>query len=228
MSDTRRDPGFGASNGWCTTPAELDAAIDAVAREMTDAEPSVDLRANVLDAIERGGRRRAPSFPRWAWAGAAAGLLLAVATVAWLARPAQVPHAGGSTLDERRAASPVQPGPTHTQTTATADGAASPTTAEPQNLGVAETPAVNLAAARSGRGRRGDRSEPDAAREAVALLPALPDIAPLALSDVEPAALDVPDADLAPLNVAPMGDIPTLDARSTDNRSLPRIPEERR
>ena len=99
---------------------------------------------------------------------------------------------------------------------------------KPQHLGAAMTPAVNLATARSGRGRRANRAEPDVAREAVALLPPLPDIAPLAFSDVEPAALDVPDVDLAPLNVAPMGDIPALEARSTDNRSFARDLEERR
>lgn len=223
-----RDSGFGASHGRRPTPGELDAAIDGVARKMTDAEPSVGLRASVLDAIERGGRLRAPAVPRWAWAGAAAGLLLAVATATWLARPAQVLPAGGSALDERRAASPVQPGPVHVQTTASAGGATGPTTAEAHNLGAARTPAVILAAARSGRGRRDGQFEPAAAREAVALLPALPDIQPLILSDVEPAALDIAGVELVPFEVAPMGDIPALDTRSTDNRPFAGNLEERR
>ncbi len=211
------------------SPAGLDATIDSVAREMTDAEPSAGLRASVLDAIERRGRRRTPSFPRWAWAGAAAVLLLAVATATWLSRPARVPPDGGSTLEAARGASAaVQPGPVYAQATAAADGAASPTAAEPQNPGAARTPAINLAAARSGRGKRDGQFEPDAGREAVALLPALPDIAPLALSDVEPAPLGVSDVDLAPLDVAPMGDIPALEDRSTDNRTLPPHLEARR
>ena len=206
----------------------LDDVIDSVAREMTDAEPSAGLRASVLDAIERDGRRQAPAVPRWAWAGAAAGLVLAVATVGWLARPAQVPPAGGSAVAEHGPASLLPAGAAHARATAAADGAAGPATAEPQNLGATRTPAVDLAAARSGRAGRGNRYEPDVAGAAVALLPALPDITPLALPDVEPVALDVPDVDVAPLNVAPMGDIPALEDRSADNRPFERNPEERR
>jgi len=141
MSDARRDPGFGirdsglgASNGRRTTPAGLDAAIDGVAREMTDAEPSADLRGNVLEAIERGGRLHAPAFPRWAWAGAAAVLVLAVAMAIWVAgrrhgtpdAPAQSAAIRGlaSPAPDRSASAPIG------QSAAVVHAAAQPTAAQ--------------------------------------------------------------------------------------------------
>ena len=75
---------------------QLDTAIDEVAREMTAAEPSSALRAEILARIERERAKRAAGLilPRWAWAGAAAVLVLGVATTAWLVRTVPAPGAG--------------------------------------------------------------------------------------------------------------------------------------
>ena len=80
----------------------LNSAIDAVAREMTEGEPSGTLRAQVLERIEQGRRRSSPALPRWAWAGAAAAAVLVLATAVWIAQPAPAPRDARATAAEQR------------------------------------------------------------------------------------------------------------------------------
>ena len=63
----------------------MDAAIDVVAREMTDREPSGALRARVLERIRPERRRAAHGVPRRVMAAAAVSLLVIVATTIWFA-----------------------------------------------------------------------------------------------------------------------------------------------
>jgi len=85
-------------------PSDLDSAIETVAREMTDAEPSGDLRARVLEGIEQTRRHRPPAVPRWAWTAATAMVVLAVATAVWVSRQAPVPGGARTTVAEQRPA----------------------------------------------------------------------------------------------------------------------------
>jgi len=72
---------------------QLDQAIDDVAQAMTAAEPPATLRADVLAGIERERTRRQIGglLPRWAWAAAAAVVVLGVASAVWVLRPAPEP-----------------------------------------------------------------------------------------------------------------------------------------
>src|SRR5688572_17187378 len=59
----------------------LDDLIDAVAREMTEGASPVDLRARVMQEIDRGAEAKG-SFQKWGWLAAAAGILL-ISYLAW-------------------------------------------------------------------------------------------------------------------------------------------------
>jgi hypothetical protein len=181
-------------------PVELDAAIDAVAREMTDAEPSGALRGRVLEQIQGEGRRR-PSFaaPGWAWAGAAAVVMLAVVSSVWFAtRPADQVREPARLAESRpapRGASPaVQPG----------EGAA---TAGPT--------AVTALASRAAALRTASASAETRAED-THHLPALAEIVPLSFTRVDPEALQIADVEVASLTAMPSIDIPSLDPGSTD------------
>ena len=87
-------------------PVDLDAAIDTVAREMTEFEPSGALRARVLERIEQGRRHSSPAVPRWAWAGAAAAVLLAVATAVWIVSPMRTREVAQSAAAGQRSGAP--------------------------------------------------------------------------------------------------------------------------
>jgi len=232
MSDTTRDsglppspgpqvPGFGVASGIRGsgehTPIDIDAAIDVVAREMTDLEPSSALRAQVLERIQQGRRRPGLVLPRWAWAGVSSVVVLAVATGLWLTR--SVPGAGGSerTVAEQRAAGPKSPDRTPPRQVAQAGGEPGATAASR-----AGRPALS-ARAQPGLATRGAQSAVETSAGAVAeddaLVPALADIEPLRFSTVEPAALHVPSVEVAPLDALPTIDIPSLNPGSTDIRS---------
>jgi len=88
-------------------PVDLDAAIDAVAREMTEFEPSGALRARVIGHIEQGRRHPSRAVPRWAWAGAAAAVTLAVATAVWVTGPMRAPGNTQTTVAEQRSTAPA-------------------------------------------------------------------------------------------------------------------------
>jgi hypothetical protein len=213
MSDARhnpgsgiRDSGFGTRDSEDTLPVELDAAIDAVAREMTAVEPSPALRARVLDRIEQASFRRSPSV-RWAWAGAAATVVLAVAAAVWVGRPAQVPGGSGATVAERRATIPQLP------------AAAQPQRPVETSVRSAAQPAL---APRGTRTRPTRGIEPGASElaERRSLVPALADIPPLEFRAVEPGPLQIADVEVAPVPAMPEIDIPSLNPGPNDSQSV--------
>jgi hypothetical protein len=214
MSDTRRDSGLGTRDAGTRPPIDLDAAIDAVACEMTAVEPSAALRARVLARLERERRRAAAGVPRWAWAGAAAITVLAVATGLWLTRPVPPgPGASESIAAERHADAPGLP------------GAVAPGPSALQGAAAASPAGVPAPSARNQRAHAARGAQPAAGtvREALAedeaLVPALAVIEPLRFSTVEPTALQIPGVEVAPLDAPPAIDIPSLDPGSTDTQS---------
>jgi hypothetical protein len=184
----------------------LDSVIDVVAREMTDGEPSGALRARVLDEIAREQQLPGFALPRWAWAGAAAALIVAVATSIWLVRPVPLPGGTPTTAARQQVA---EPGAVPREDAA----AAAP----------ADTTAVSPSAP-SGRvvsraAVRVTAAEPvDAARHSHQL-PALAAIEPLRFTAVEPVALQVQSMEVAPLADMSSIQIPSLDRGSSDTES---------
>ena len=179
-------------------PADLDAAIDAVAREMTEGEPSAALRAGVLAGIEQGRRGAASSLPRWAWAGAVAGAVIVVAASAWLFSPARNQDAAQATVARQPAAQSAA-APTHL---------ASPELAPPAAAG------AGLAVA-----ARGAQTAASNTAQDFSAVPALPEIEPLRFAAVEPDPLHIADVEVTQLAELPPIDIPSLDPGSPDLHS---------
>ena len=215
MSDTRQDPGLGARDSGLetqdsgfgirdsrnTTPVDLDAAIDTVARQMTEGEPSGALRARVLDEIVQ-DRRHALAVPRWAWAGAAAAVLVAVATSVWLVRPA--PQPGG------------EPSSTVAQRPATAERV--PTANSGPAPSAASSSAAAAPSARQVSVRLADRDVEEPPPESH-LLPALAEIEPLRFASIEPVPLQLAGLEVASLTAVPSIEIPSLEWGSNEIQS---------
>ncbi len=217
MSDTRRNSGSGTRDSGEHTPIDLDAAIDVVAREMTRMEPSAALRARVLERIEQETRRPGPVLPRWAWAGGAAVMLVAVATGLWLTRPMPGPRGSEGTVAQQRAAAPIVPDrsvPRPSVQTGSEPGA---------NTGSRPAGLLERSPSAPRMPLSGAQSIADAAAgplmEDAALVPPLADIEPLGFSTVEPAPLHVRIVDVAPLDLVPTIDIPSLHPGPTDPQS---------
>jgi hypothetical protein len=195
---------------------QLDAAIDVVAREMTGVESSAAMRAQVLARIEQGRRRSGLVLPRWAWAGVAATMVLAVATGVWLTRPAPGPRGSEGLVAERRAPAPNVSDAALPRLVAQAGGEPGATAASPagrpapgaRRLRVSTREAQSIAWTSAG-----------AVAEDDALVPALAAIEPLRFSAVEPAGLHIPGVEVAPLDALPTIDIPSLNPGSTDTQS---------
>jgi hypothetical protein len=192
--------------------AQLDAAIDTVAREMTEFEPSGALRAQVLERIGQGRRRSSPAVPRWAWAGAAAAVVLAVATAVWIVRPMRTQEIARSAVAEQRSGgpSPAAAGPERPA------GQSAPMSAK------AAAPAgVSVSAARTSRAAvvPGSGTADSSALEDAHPVPALAEIEPLTFSAVEPDPLQIAAMEVAPLRAMPSIDIPSLGPGSNDIQS---------
>ncbi|MEW5983074.1 MAG: hypothetical protein AB1806_11995 [Acidobacteriota bacterium] len=71
------------------TAADLEAAIDLVAREMTGVEGPAWLRTRVIEQIESPPALRWTGLRAWTWMSVAAVLVLAVAGSVWVWRPRQ-------------------------------------------------------------------------------------------------------------------------------------------
>lgn len=189
---------------------DLDSAIDAVARQMTDAEPTGALRAAVLERVDKRQRHPSPAVPRWAWVGAAAALTLAVATTTWLNRPPEVPAHSDAAVAGPNAAAPAAPslaaGPAPVQS----QGPSGKATVSPSG----ETPPRAIAARRLLQPEARDFAGTAPADDA--RVPALAEIEPLSFSTVEPSPLSLPVFEVAPLDPVPTIDIPSLAPGSTD------------
>jgi hypothetical protein len=190
-------------------PVDLDAAIDTVAQEMTEFEPSGALKARVLDRIGQG--RRSPfALSRWAWAGAAAAAVLALATAVWVARP--VPEEARVAVAGQRPAAP-----------SLAAASAEPRAGQPAGIqaDAAFIPTPSVAAARPGRSTTapGTRVAPVETREELNVVPAMADIEPLTFAEVAPGPLQVAAVTVAPLPAMTSIDIPSLDPGSNDASS---------
>jgi len=186
--------------------AQLESAIDVVAREMTAFEPSGDLRARVIEQIEHGPHRRSP-VARWAWAGATAVILMALATAVWIARPVQAPGGSEATVAEQRAAAPQvtpavrPPQPVETSVPSVAQPA-------PASRGTRPRPIQAVGAGAS------------EVAEETSLVPALAEIQPLSFPAVEPDLLHVAAVEVAPIPAMPEIDIPSVNPGPNDSQSV--------
>ena len=201
MADTRRDSGLGIRDSGETPRTDLEALIDAVARQMTEGEPSGALRARVLDEMAQ-DRRRALAVPRWAWAGAAAAILVAVATSVWLVRPA--PQPGGEP------SSPVAQRPAAAERVPTANSGPAPSAASSSSAPAASARQVSVRLAAR------DVEEPLPESH---LLPALAEIEPLRFASIEPEALQLAGLEVASLTAVPSIEIPSLESGSNETQS---------
>jgi hypothetical protein len=187
-----------------TTPAgrhtlseqQLDAAIDTVARDMTHAEPSGALRARVFDRIERGRRLAAPGVPKWAWSGAVAAVVLAVATAVWIAgRPPSQPEEA-----TRFAASPPPTMPAQPAAASNLDG-------QPRAAVRAQaTPAASQLARRrpSAPSSAPEREiEPPGAMPALRIEP-ISGSPPIWIDTVSIETLGIPELTIQPLQIGPL------------------------
>ena len=230
MSDARQTPGFGARDSGLDTrgsglgtrdsgdtiPVDLDVAIDAVAREMTEGEPSGALRARVLERIEQGRRHALPAVPRWAWAGAAAAVLLAVATAVWLTGPLRTPGDSPTTVARQRSGVP-SPAAAGSGVTTVQPATASTDTPSPEGA-PAGTPA-GASRTRRAVAVQGTRAAGQEAAEDFKTVPALAEIEPLRFASVEPAPLHLTDMEISSIAEMPSIDIPSLDTGSNDPQS---------
>ena len=191
-------------------PADLDAAIDVVAREMTSGEAPDWLRARVLERIESAAPVHRPSRPVWIWASAAAVITLAIAGSVWLAqrRPATEPVA--------RVASAGSPASESVKTAPREGGPSAPV----PDVTVPEA-SVALAASSSPRAAvrpRRPAVESAALTEWRTLQPAAVAIEPLSVESLQPRGVDIAEIGVEPLVDPEPIVIPSLAPGSYDNQ----------
>jgi hypothetical protein len=195
-----------------TRPVELDAVIDAVARDMTDADPSGGLRARVLERIQQ-DRRRSAVVPRLAWAGAAAAVVLAAATAIWVVSPMRSPADTRTTVAQQQSGMPspaaAGAGRQATQSTAPASQASASASRT-----AAVMPTGRAADARSAA------SVAVGADEDLHQVPALAEIEPLRFDAVEPDPLRIQAVEMTPFPTIEPIDFPSLDRGPSDTQSV--------
>jgi hypothetical protein len=180
---------------------------------MTDAEPSGALRARVLEQIRQRPRWSLPAVPGWAWAGAAAAVVLFAAAAIWVVNPLQSP------ADTRMAVAGQQSG---TPSSAVAAGgreatpSVSPTsqTSATASRMVAVTPTSRAADARRAA------SIAVGADEDFHQVPAMAEIEPLRFPRVEPDPLQIDAVEMTPFPTIEPIDIPSLDRGPSDTQSV--------
>ena len=205
-----RDSGLGTRDS--DDRLNIDSVINAVARGMTEFEPSGALRARVLERIEQGRRHHpSPGVPRWAWAGAAGAVLLAVATAVWVARPVPAPSDAQTTVAEQRSGAPSLPA-------AGAERPVTPSAMSPDTVSPGGGRSATTQARRSAAGRGMQTSEADALPDRHPV-PALAEIEPLRFSAVEPHPLQIAAVEVTPLPAMLSIEIPSLGPGSNDIQS---------
>jgi hypothetical protein len=199
-----------------TPSAELDAAIDAVAREMTAFEPSPAMRARVIERIEQGRRNPSHFVPRWAWTGAAAAVLLAVVTAIWVTGPAPARNDAVTTAAVQKAGGrpPATTAPARLPARPVSESADATGRAAGAAAGAATAARINRAAAP--RRARAASVEP---ADDVNRVPALADIEPLRFGSVEPDPIRIAAVTVAPFPEMTSIDIPGLGPDSNDTQS---------
>jgi hypothetical protein len=196
-----------------TPSAELDAVIDAVAREMSEGEPSGALRARVLEQIQRRPRRSSSALPRWAWAGAAAATVMAVATAIWVVSPMRSPADTRTAVAGQQSGEAIPAAAVDARQAAPSAAAASRTTAATSRAATTASPGLGVAA----------KSAQPAAADAGADLhrvPALAEIEPLRFDAVEPDPLRIEAVEMTPFPTIEPIDIPSLDRGPSDTQSV--------
>jgi hypothetical protein len=214
------DDGFGDTTGvraagrLTLTEPDIDAAIDAVAREMMTLEPPSAFRASVMDRIGLQPTPRGPEWwvltaPRGAWAAAAVVLVLMAATGVWIERGEILPAQGGMASLTVAPLSPPNP----------PAGQARPSDGLSANAGREAALAAPSAQFRRSAVRVGAASQVRTTDDDVEIVPALAELEALQFTNIGPDALDIPAIEVAPLPTIPSLDIPSLHLDSTDTRS---------
>lgn len=184
-----------------TEAAHFDAAIDRAVRELMDVDPRGDLRARVLDAIERPCRRFS-----WTWMLAPVAAVAIVVIAVVLMRPAtptEVPHKG-TDIVLRAPQTPAQAPPVARRE--------EPRTTSPARFAPPRERQAHAAAAVAD-----DTIFSSARPEGFAVVDALAQPAPLRTDTIpDPGPSTPPDLDIAPLRVSPL-----------ELNALPETPRER-
>jgi hypothetical protein len=206
--------GTGAPVRPTLTEPDMDAAIDTVAREMTNLEPPAAFRELVMDRIRLQPPPRVsgwwlPTTPRSAWTAAAVVLVMMAATGVWIKRSDIVPVAGDM-------ASMTVTQPWALDRPAVPARSSGGRSAEARRV-IALPEQVSRI--RSGSTRVMAASPVRTAADDVEMLPALAELEPMQFTNLVPAAIHVPMVEVAPLVDIPSLDIPSLHAEPTDARS---------
>jgi hypothetical protein len=191
-------PGSSPANGEAAPSldqaADLDHAIDVVAREMTAVDASAGMRAAVLVRIEGERERSAGWLPRWVWAAGVAVVVLAVAATVWFGRPGDRSESAAARHDT--SSMPAAGAPQSQQPASgvlASAGLATDTRTGTQPAGDAGLAARDAAAA-----------EPDPNATATPEMgpPPLAQSAPIVLVALGPDAIHIPD-----ISIDPLGDL---------------------
>jgi len=187
--------------------ADLDAAIDVVAREMTSLDAPATLRADVLAEIAGGGRPGRFALPRWAWAATAAAAFAVVVLVAaiWMTRPAPEPESSAAL----RGAAPASAGAGRTAGGGSPDAVVAAAGSMSGGLQNA-APGSRRAGAASAAAPDANSAEPDAGPAPLAAPQ------PIAVADLGPAVIEVTGIEVAPLNQLQPLAIKDISVGSTD------------
>ena len=204
---------------------DLDAAIDMVAREMTNLDAPAAWRVRVMDRI--GGQKDGFRVPFWAlgaprgtWSAAAAMVAIVVAAGVWIEHGELL---RGPAVNQVHVAdlNNAAPGPHHPPPPPSTQGRAADVVGsgpghpldQPLNHMRIRLANPTIVANAIGEDARGDVAEE------ADFVHALADIEPLTFSAVGPAALNIPSVEVAPLGAVPTLDVPSLNPGSTDTRS---------
>lgn len=204
---------------------DLDAAIDMVARAMTNLDAPAAWQGRVMDRIGVQKHRFQVPFwalgaPRGSWAAVAAMVAIVVAAGVWIEQgellrgpAANQVHLADLNIAAPSPRRPPLPPPTPGRAAEAVGSGLGHAPGQPLTrvpIRWANPTIVANAVAEDARGDVADEG---------GFVPALADIEPLTWSAVGPAALDIPRVEVAPLGAMPTLDVPSLNPDSTGTRS---------